>query len=400
MVHTKIPQLSFKFITISSLFLFLPFIIKQMSSFGPQDERNSHYGKEADLGYPDNRDDLRGPQVAGREQALKTQLSRLKTTVEHLQQLVQRQEIVINDYQIKFPSASVASVGNRDEERSSSIGLAPWVSDPLAMSPLLIAYDERIAELQTSNTVMSEQVHKLKTSNDEFVEENTSLRSDLKHYVERMLAYTEGTGVGLGVGLGAVGGSSSMAQGEQMNELAEMNDVLNQTNTIMSEQITMLETGLNTTKRDLMETRDTLEVEQKKAQETSAALTQLSVMNRSLQMERDETIRRLQSSTSDLSKMQSSRDELAEVIRKHQSGGKLKDAQVEELRNALGEVARAASEDQESLETRYVFSCFHELLLFWLSYKYIYYCQILHILIDIFQWYSFFFMVLFFTNQY
>ena len=158
-------------------------------------------------------------------------------------------------------------------------------------------------------------------------------------------------GVGLGVGLGAVGGSSSMAQGEQMNELAEMNDVLNQTNTIMSEQITMLETGLNTTKRDLMETRDTLEVEQKKAQETSAALTQLSVMNRSLQMERDETIRRLQSSTSDLSKMQSSRDELAEVIRKHQSGGKLKDAQVEELRNALGEVARAASEDQESLET-------------------------------------------------
>ena len=94
-----------------------------MSSFGPQDERNSQYGKEADLGYPDNRDDLRGPQVAGREQALKTQLSRFKTTVEHLQQLVQRQEIVINDYQIKYPSASIAPADTEDET-STAIGLA------------------------------------------------------------------------------------------------------------------------------------------------------------------------------------------------------------------------------------------------------------------------------------
>ena len=47
-------------------------------------------------------------------------------------------------------------------------------------------------------------------------------------------------------------------------------------------------------------------------------------------MERDETVRRLQACTSDLSRMQSSRDELAEVIRKHQNGNKLKEAQVDE----------------------------------------------------------------------
>jgi chromosome segregation ATPase len=318
-----------------------------MSSFGPQDERNSQYGKEADLGYPDHRDDLRGPQVAGREQALKTQLSRLKTTVEHLQQLVQRQEIVINDYQIKYPSASIAPA-DADDETATAVGLAPWVADPLAMSPLLIAYDERMSELQSSNIILSEQVTKLKQSNDEFVGENQSLRADLKHYVERMLAYTEGSGARL------TGSSttSSMAHGEQMNELAEMNDVLNQTNTIMSEQIAMLEDHLNTTKKDLMETRSSLEEEQKNTQEMTAAMTQLSVMNRSLQMERDETVRRLQSATNDLSTMQSARDELAEVIRKHQSGNRLKEDQLNELKGALAEVAKAASEDQESLESR------------------------------------------------
>ena len=57
----------------------------------------------------------------------------------------------------------------------------------------------------------------------------------------------------------------------------------------MSEQISMLEGHLNTTKKELMETTTNLETELKQTQETSAALTQLSVMNRSLQMERDET---------------------------------------------------------------------------------------------------------------
>ena len=316
-----------------------------MSGFGPQDERNSQYGKEADLGYPDNRSHLRGPQIAGATAALQAHNQRLQTTVEHLQQLVSRQEIVINDYQIKYPTASMAP--SDIEQDATAVGLAPWVADPLAMSPLLIAYDERLNELQSSNTVLTEQVGKLKKSNDDVQAENGSLRADLKHYVERMLSYTEGSNSGLG---GA--SNTSMAHGEQMNELAEMNDVLNQTNTIMSEQISMLESHLNTTKKELLDTKTTLETEVKSGQETNAALTQLSVMNRSLQMERDETVRRLQSCTSDLSRMQSSRDELAEIIRTHQNGNKLNKAQVEELKNALSEVAKAASEDQESLEAR------------------------------------------------
>ena len=84
------------------------------------------------------------------------------------------------------------------EQDATAVGLAPWVADPLAMSPLLIAYDERLNELQSSNTVLTEQVGKLKKSNDDVQAENGSLRADLKHYVERMLSYTEGSNGGLG----------------------------------------------------------------------------------------------------------------------------------------------------------------------------------------------------------
>ena len=269
-----------------------------MSASGPQAERLSAYTREADLGYPEGRDALRGPAVAGREHALHTQLARMKTTVEHLQQVVQRQEIVINDYQIKYPSLSpnTSSSSSPEEEEKAVAGLPPWVSDPLLMSPLLVAYDERLGELQAANGILSEQVSKQKLTHDEITKENAGLRADLKNYVERMLAYTEGGGGG-GIGGGALG---SLGSSEQMNELVEMNDVLNKTNSIMSEQITMLESHLNASRTALTEAQEQLAGETKQSQEQAAALTQLSVLNRSLEMERDETVRRLQTATGDL----------------------------------------------------------------------------------------------------
>lgn len=328
-----------------------------MSASGPQAERLSQYTRESDLGYPEGRDALRGPAFAGREHALHTQLARMKTTVEHLQQVVQRQEIVINDYQIKYPGVS-PNTGGLDPQDAADpgadaanvAGLPPWVSDPLLMSPLLVAYDERLGELQAANSILSEQVSKLKLSHDEITKENVGLRGDLKNYVERMLAYTEGGGGGGTSIAGAASGS--LGSSEQMNELVEMNDVLNKTNSIMSEQITMLEGHLNVSRTALTESQEQLASETKQSQEQAAALTQLSVLNRSLEMERDETVRRLQTATADLATMQQARDELQQVVRKNSQGTRAKDVQINELKAALGELSKAAGDDQDALEGR------------------------------------------------
>ena len=151
-----------------------------------------------------------------------------------------------------------------------------------------------------------------------------------------------------------IGSASAGALGssEQMNELVEMNDVLNKTNSIMSEQITMLEGHLNTSRTSLTDCQEQLANESKQSQEQAAALTQLSVLNRSLEMERDETVRRLQTATADLAAMQQARDELQQVIRKNSQGTRVKDVQINELKAALAELSKAAGDDQDSLEGR------------------------------------------------
>lgn len=318
-----------------------------MSASGPQEERLSKYGKEADLRYPDARDDLRGPAFASREEATRTQINRMQTTIEHLQQMVQRQEIVINDYQTKYPGAVAAG-----DLPDTSLGqLPPWVSDPHIMSPLLLAYDERIRELHNAQQTSTQQVENMKKMNSELSSENTDLRADLKNYVEKLYQTTQD---GLGGSVTSVGG---LAQNEHLSELTEMNEVLNQTNGIMSDQIAMLEDHLNKSRKQLSACQAELSKETKRAQEQQVAVTQLSVMNRSLRLERDQTARRLQASIAENASLQQERDTLQSLVRETGQGTRAKDTKIQELEAAIVELNKVATADQDSLEAR-----IHELI--------------------------------------
>ena len=85
----------------------------------------------------------------------------------------------------------------------------------------------------------------MKKMNSELSSENTDLRADLKNYVEKLYQTTQD---GLGGSVTSVGG---LAQNEHLSELTEMNEVLNQTNGIMSDQIAMLEDHLNKSRKQL-----------------------------------------------------------------------------------------------------------------------------------------------------
>ena len=95
--------------------------------------------------------------------------------------------------------------------------------------------------------------------------------------------------------------SSTIVQGslpgvdtEAYSDLTEMADVLNKTNLIMTEQIAMLETELGRSKSAEKTATERLSKISKTAEEQASSLTQLSQMNRSLKVERDDTARRLQ----------------------------------------------------------------------------------------------------------
>ena len=51
---------------------------------GPQEERLSKWSKEADLGYPETREAISGPHVAGKERRHQDQINQLRAQVEHL----------------------------------------------------------------------------------------------------------------------------------------------------------------------------------------------------------------------------------------------------------------------------------------------------------------------------
>ena len=75
--------------------------------------------------------------------------------MEHLKQLVQRQEVVINNYQVKYPT--VTRQTDPPIDAASDAELPPWLSDPHHLSPLITAYDERIRELDNENRQLKDQ---------------------------------------------------------------------------------------------------------------------------------------------------------------------------------------------------------------------------------------------------
>ena len=159
---------------------------------------------------------------------------------------------------------------------------------------------------------------------DELVNENERVRKDLQHYIEKMLKHTEGQAIG-DTTSSVIQGSMPGVDTEAYSDLTEMADVLNKTNSIMTEQIAMLETELGRTKSSEKTATERLAKISKTAEEQALSLTQLSQMNKSLKTERDDTARRLQDLTAELSTVHSSKEETAIALKRSEDAMRRKE---------------------------------------------------------------------------
>ena len=120
-----------------------------MSISGPQAERLSNWSKEGDLGYPSERDDIRGPKFAGKEQAYQDELKRLRGQMEFMKQVIMRQEVELNRFEMRAPVASGQTQMRRTlRQILPSCLLTPDPSH--GGSSLLRAYDDGIAGLENA----------------------------------------------------------------------------------------------------------------------------------------------------------------------------------------------------------------------------------------------------------
>ena len=139
-----------------------------------------------------------------------------------------------------------------------------------------------------------------------------------------MLKHTEGQAIG-DTTSSVIQGSMPGVDTEAYSDLTEMADVLNKTNSIMTEQIAMLETELGRTKSSEKTATERLAKISKTAEEQALSLTQLSQMNKSLKLERDDTARRLQDLTAELSTVHSSKEETAIALKRSEDAMRRKE---------------------------------------------------------------------------
>ena len=114
----------------------------------------------------------------------------------------------------------------------------------------------------------------------------------------------------------------------------------------------MLETELGRTKSSEKTAKEGLSRVSKTAEEQASSLTQLSQLNKSLQGERDDTARRLQNLTAELSSQQSAKEEIQIALKANDKALKRKEKECKDLKDALNELSRAATLEQEQLEDR------------------------------------------------
>lgn len=112
-----------------------------MKASGPQSDRDRVWiGKHAELSR--EREDLSIDKGA-EKQVFDGELVRLRRENVALKDHLQRSLKELKFYQHRYPSAY--SPGNRGEDEE----LPPWKTSPELMTPLLEAYDTRIAELES-----------------------------------------------------------------------------------------------------------------------------------------------------------------------------------------------------------------------------------------------------------
>eukprot|EP01083_Nonionella_stella_P228474 809649_1 len=109
---------------------------------GPQDiRREKEYNLTTDNSHRNNNEFDNGSKYL-------RQIDALKEENDFLRNLSNRLQTELKEYQIRFPQLLIEDKNNHKVTPNDNTIMPPWISSSKYMSPLLIAYDSQIKELQ------------------------------------------------------------------------------------------------------------------------------------------------------------------------------------------------------------------------------------------------------------
>eukprot|EP01084_Bolivina_argentea_P173932 301284_1 len=118
------------------------------------------------------------------------QISALKEENDFLRSLSNRVQIELKEYQIRFPQLLVESNDHANMDDTCNLtpnggdlpncNLAPWSSSSKYVSPLLVAYDAKIKELNHQIKTYQEKALQIKKESDALIKRNQDLQNELE----------------------------------------------------------------------------------------------------------------------------------------------------------------------------------------------------------------------------
>ncbi len=191
------------------------------------------------------------------------ELERLRSKVKFLENQLQRTLKELKVWQVKYPT--VAANWSL-EDVDSQPELPPWVGSKEMMTPLLTAYDSRIAELELSISRQRGEIEVLVERTEGLVRENEDLRHDHIRQIDELVQQTEGGGEATVAGVAAR---------EMIFRLNERIKLLMDENVGMADQVSNMG-------RELDRTHDELKEREEHVTELTNALSETAVVAKRL----------------------------------------------------------------------------------------------------------------------
>ncbi len=208
---------------------------------GPQAERTERsQSKNRDELPPPNREGFMMGVVVDK-QYKEAELERLRSKVKFLENHLQRTSKELKIWQVRYPKVAA---NWPLEDVDSQPELPPWMGSEEMMTPLLTAYDSRIAELELSVSRQRGEIEVLVERTEGLVRENEDLHHKHIRQIDDLVQQTEG-----GDDTTAVG----VAMREMIHGLNERIKLLMDENVVMADQVSNMGRELDRTHNELKE---------------------------------------------------------------------------------------------------------------------------------------------------
>lgn len=265
----------------------------------------------------------------------------------HLLDYAKRLEVELRAYQARYPTVPLDEAELEDAKTDA---VPPWVSAPDALSPLLAAYDERIAELEAANKRHGDTIAGHRATVEALTKENEQLHTELQEATARLVQQASDSGsgaAGLGISFGG-----SVAQSEAMAELQERLDATVKECSILQEQVSTLMQDADQLRANVAERDSRLVQFTQRFHAANAAAQRLTEENKQLKSDLsacESRVRAQAGSVSDAAERQERAN--AELKKSTQVIASLR-RQVDEYKQALREVSSQADSEADALGER------------------------------------------------